>query len=211
MSKHYNGDDGDLKLLMGAVTEAYGGMAVDDYTESVSAFMSEARHPTLDRPYRNCAFAPMVELLRYLEAAGFATYIASGGDRDFMRPIASALYAIPPERVIGSSFALSYRDDDEGGAVVYKHGIEFFDDGPAKPVRIWSRTGRRPVFACGNSNGDIPMLRFAGAADGLALRLLIRHDDDEREVAYDAGAEDALGAGFTVVSIRDDWTTVFGD
>ena len=127
MAKHYEGDDGDLKLLMGAVGEAFGGMSVEDYAAEVGAFFAEARHPTLDRPYRDCGYQPMVELLRYLEAHGFSTFIASGGDRDFMRPIASTIYGIPAERVIGSSFGLSYREDD---GLVYKAGIDFFDDGP---------------------------------------------------------------------------------
>ena len=103
----------------------------------------------------------MIELLRYLEANGFATYIASGGDRDFMRPFAEQLYGIPPERVIGSAFGLDLRLGEEDTDLLYKSKIDFFDDGPEKPVRIWSRTGRRPLVAGGNSNGDIPMLRFA--------------------------------------------------
>ena len=98
---------------------------------------------------------------RYLEANGFSTYIASGGDRDFMRPSAEQLYGIPPERVIGSAFGLDLRLGEEDADLLYKAKIDFFDDGPEKPVRIWSRTGRRPVVAGGNSNGDIPMLRFA--------------------------------------------------
>jgi phosphoserine phosphatase len=97
----------------------------------------------------------MVELLRYLEANGFTTFIASGGDRDFMRAVAEQLYAVPRERVIGSSMGWS-----EEGGLIYKSSIEFFDDGPEKPVRIWSRTGRRPLLAAGNSNGDIEMLRY---------------------------------------------------
>jgi phosphoserine phosphatase len=206
MDKHYEGDDGDIKLVMGAVGEAFGGMSVEDYAAEVGTFFAEARHPTLDRHYRDCGYQPMVELLRYLEAHGFATFIASGGDRDFMRPIASALYGIPAERVIGSSFALSYREDEHGGAVVYKDGIDFFDDGPEKPVRIWSRVGRRPAFACGNSNGDVPMLRFT---DG--LRLLVLHDDAEREFDYTRGAEKALAEGLTTISVKDDWATVFAD
>ena len=134
----------------------------------------------------------MVELLRYLEANGFTTYIASGGDRDFMRPFAEQLYGIPPERVIGSSLGLEFHVDDDGTDLLYKAKIEFFDDGPEKPVRIWSRIGRRPVVAGGNSNGDVPMLRFARSPTRPALRLLVRHDDADREFAYDDGAEDAL-------------------
>ena len=154
----------------------------------------------------------MVELLRYLEANGFATFIASGGDRDFMRSIAEAIYAIPPERVIGSSNGLVWQEDEDGGTIAYLAEPDVFDDGPVKPIRIWSRTGRRPIVAGGNSNGDIPMLRWTGGPKP-ALRLLVDHDDPEREFHYTAGAERALerarSDGWTVVSIRDDWTTVF--
>jgi hypothetical protein len=154
----------------------------------------------------------MVELLRYLEANGFATFIASGGDRDFMRPFADDLYGIPPERVIGSSNALRY--DDDSSTLAYLGEPDVFDDGPVKPVRIWSRTGRRPVLAAGNSNGDVPMLRFAGGTHP-ALRLLVLHDDAEREFEYTEGAETALeratAEGWTVVSIKNDWSTVYVD
>ena len=146
----------------------------------------------------------MVELLRYLEANGFTTFIASGGDRDFMRPFADDIYGIPPERVIGSSNALRY--DDEAGTLAYLAEPDVFDDGPVKPVRIWSRTGRRPIVAGGNSNGDVPMLRFAGGPDP-ALRLLVLHDDAEREFDYTTGAETALeraaDEGWTVISMKD--------
>jgi len=200
MVKHYRGDDSDLKLLMDGVAEAFGGVGVDEYAASAAAFFAEAKHPTLGRPYRECAYLPMIELLRYLEANGFATYIASGGDRDFMRSIAQDVYGIPPERVIGSSYGLGYED----GRLVYRKGIDFFDDGPEKPVRIWSRIGQRPTLGAGNSNGDIPMLEFS-----TGLRLLVLHDDAEREFAYTAGAEDALAQGFTTISVKDDWATVF--
>jgi phosphoserine phosphatase len=210
MVKHYRGDDADVKVLMSAVASAFAELTVDDYQRSAMDFLADAQHPTLGRAYRECAYTPMLELLRFLEAAGFTTYIASGGDRDFMRPIAAQLYGIPPERVIGSSLMLDYRDDDEGNGLVVAKGLDVLDDGPIKPVRIWSRLGRRPALAGGNSNGDIPMLRFAGVGDVPALRLLLRHDDAEREIAYDAGAEKALAAGFTVISMKDDWSTVFG-
>jgi hypothetical protein len=157
----------------------------------------------------------MIELLRYLEANGFTNYIASGGDRDFMRPITQEIYGIPPERVVGSSNALRYVEDDHGGSVVYQAEPDVFDDGPTKPVRIWSRVGRRPILAVGNSNGDVPMLRFAGGPSRPALRLLVLHDDPEREFDYVAGAEEALehaeSAGWTVVSVKDDWASVFAD
>jgi haloacid dehalogenase-like hydrolase len=157
----------------------------------------------------------MVELLRYLEANGFTNYIASGGDRDFMRPVTEDVYGIPSERVIGSSNALAYVDDEHGGTISYEAEGDFFDDGPVKPVRIWSRIGRRPILAAGNSNGDIPMLRYAGGKDRPALRLVVLHDDDEREFDYTAGAETSLELAekhnWTVVSVKNDWVTVFSE
>ncbi len=215
MVKHYNGDDGDLGLLQAAVERAFEGMSVEAYSAEVLEWFETAEDPVLRRPYLTCGFVPMVELLRYLEANGFTTYIASGGDRDFMRPFAGELYGIPPERVIGSSLGLEVRVEDAGTDLLYKSKIEFFDDGPEKPVRIWSRIGRRPLVAGGNSNGDIHMLRFAKHADRESLRLLVRHDDAAREFDYTAGAEEALERaavrGWTVVSMKDDWATVFPD
>jgi hypothetical protein len=119
----------------------------------------------------------MIELLEYLEASGFTCYIASGGDRDFMRPVTQAIYNIPSERVIGSFNGLRYEPDEHGGKVVYLAEPDYFDDGPVKPVQIWSRVGRRPILAAGNSNGDIEMLRFAGGPSRSGLRLLVLHDD----------------------------------
>jgi FMN phosphatase YigB (HAD superfamily) len=215
MVKHYHGDDGDLRLLMGAIPHAFEAMSVEEYAASVAAFMAVAQHPTLKRQYRACGYVPMVELLRYLEANGFATYIASGGDRDFMRAAASALYGIPPERVIGSSQTIEYQERADGTDVLYKSTMDVFDDGPEKPVRIWSRIGRRPLLVGGNSNGDVPMLRFARTPARPALRLLLLHDDAEREFDYTAGAEQALerakAQGWTVVSVKNDWATVFAD
>lgn len=169
------------------------------------AFFQDAQHPTLGRRYTECAFLPMVELLRYLEANGFLTFIVSGGERDFMRPVAESIYQIPRERVIGSGFGTDYRD----GKILYTDKLDLFDDGPQKPLRIWARTGRRPAVAAGNSNGDLHMLQFAGRDDKPALRLVVRHDDAEREFDAPSGAEHVLNTGFTEVSIRDDWSTVF--
>ena len=134
----------------------------------------------------------MVELLGYLEANGFSNYIASGGGRDFMRPISQEVYGIPRERVIGSASALEYVGDASGGTITHKPEADYLDDGPQKPIRIWSRTGRRPLLAAGNSNGDIPMLEFARHADKPFLALLVLHDDADREFDYTGGAERAL-------------------
>jgi hypothetical protein len=181
MVKHYHGDDSDLKLLMDAVTAAFDTVSVGDYDAEVKAFFDAASHPTLKLHYRECGYAPMVELLRYLEANAFTTYIASGGDRDFMRPVAGELCGIPPERVIGSALGLSYNAVDGKYDLMYKEATDFFDDGPEKPIRIWSRIGRRPILAGGNSNGDIPMMAYSGTDSTPSLRLLLLHDDAERE------------------------------
>ena len=129
---------------MAAVQTAFGGMSVEDFGQEVTTWLQAASHPVLGRPYLSCAYVPMIELLRYLEANGFATYIASGGDRDFMRPFAGQLYGIPPERVIGSAFGLDFRAGDTGTDLLYKSKIDFLDDGPEKPVRIWSRSAGGP-------------------------------------------------------------------
>jgi hypothetical protein len=215
MVKHYHGDDADIMLLMNAIPKAFAAMTVDEYTAEIVEYFKTANHPTLKRPYVTCGYLPMIELLRYLEANGFVTYIASGGDRDFMRAVAEDMYGIPPERIIGSSLAIDYAEHEDGTDILYKSEMEFLDDGPTKPIRIWSRIGRRPLIAGGNSNGDIAMLRFARTASRPALRLLLLHDDAEREFDYTAGAEDALeraaAKDWTVISIKNDWTTVFAD
>ena len=213
MVKHYQGDDSDLHLLMGAMTSAFDTVDVEDYDRQVLGFFQEATHPTLGRTYLQCGYSPMVELLRYLEAHDFVTYIASGGDRDFVRPVAGDMYGIPPERVIGSALGLEYQADGDSHRLLYKAAMDFFDDGPEKPVRIWSRIGRRPILSVGNSNGDLPMMAYSGTADTPALRLLLRHDDAAREFDYTAGAEEALEVaaqrGWTVVSMKNDWVEVF--
>jgi hypothetical protein len=213
ITKHYAGDDSEVKVLLGGILQAFAGWTVDAYQAAAHAFLHEGKHPTLGRVFRDCGYAPMVELLRYLEEHAFTCYIASGGDRDFMRPVTDAIYGIPPERVIGSSNALRFEDGEDGGSIVYLAEPDVFDDGPVKPVRIWSRIGRRPVLAVGNSNGDIPMLRFASHQSRPSLSLLVDHDDDEREFAYRAGAETSLERagelGWTVISVRNDWAAVF--
>ena len=157
----------------------------------------------------------MVELLRYLEAHGFTCYIVSGGGRDFMRPITGAIYGIPPERVVGSAQGLKFDGADGHGDLLIQPALDIWDDGPEKPVRIWSRIGRRPILSAGNSNGDDEMLMYSGRPGAAALRLLVLHDDAEREFDYTAGAERALEHaekyGWTVVSMRNDWATVFSD
>ena len=186
---------------------------MEEFEEHANAFLHGAQHPTLGRGYLECAYAPMVELLDLLSANGFANYIVSGGGRDFMRPITQEVYGIPRERVIGSAPGMAYTSDERGGTITHTPALDYLDDGPEKPIRIWSRTGRRPLLAGGNSNGDIPMLDFAQQDGKPFLRLLVLHDDAEREFDYTAGAEQALeraaAQGWTVASIKNDWATVF--
>jgi phosphoglycolate phosphatase-like HAD superfamily hydrolase len=213
LAEHYAGDDRKVHVLAGGILAGYAGMSVEEFDAQSEMFLRSARHPTLARGYLECAYRPMVELLAYLAANGFANYIASGGGRDFMRPITQEVYGIPRERVIGSSSVLAYTGDGQGGTITHTAAPEYLDDGPQKPIRIWSRTGRRPLLAAGNANGDIPMLDFTRHDDKPFLRLLVLHDDPEREFEYTSGAEQALeqaeAAGWTVVSIKDDWLTVF--
>ena len=213
LTDHYGGDDSQVKVLLGGVLAAYAGVTVEEFEKKSDTFLRTARHPTLDRGYLECGYRPMIELLAYLAANGFANYIASGGGRDFMRPVTNELYGVPRERVIGSSTTLSYSGDVPGGSITHLPAPEFLDDGPEKPIRIWSRVGRRPLVAGGNSNGDSEMLEFTRHTDLPTLRLLILHDDPDREFGYTSGAERVLESahreGWTVVSMKDDWTTVF--
>ncbi|MFN8226808.1 MAG: HAD family hydrolase [Mycobacterium sp.] len=209
VTKHYNGDDSAFNALAGAIFSAYQGLTVEDHAQRVRSFFADAQHPTLHRPYTACGYTPMVELLRYLEGNGFTNYIVSGGGRDFMRPITTSMYGVPPERVVGSSVGLDYAD----GNLVTTSTPEFLNDGPVKAVRIWGRIGRRPIFAAGNSNGDIAMLEYTTSGPGPSLGLLVLHDDAQREFDYVAGAEKSLdeakARGWTIASIKSDWANVF--
>jgi hypothetical protein len=213
LTDHYAGDDHLVTIMAAGILAAYDGMSVEDFEARAETFLRTARHPTLGRTYLQCAYRPMVELLGHLTTHGFATYIASGGGRDFMRPVSAELYGVPRERVIGSTTALAYRSDPLGGTITHTPVLDYLDDGPQKPIRIWSRVGRRPLLAAGNSNGDGAMLDFTRHADKPFLRLLVLHDDAEREFSYTAGAEKALDQAarddWTVVSMRNDWATVF--
>ena len=213
LAEHSAGDETNVRTLLAGVLAAFTGITVEDFEHQSETFLRTAQHPTLGRPYLDCACAPMIELLAYLETTAFSTYIASGGERDFMRPISHEVYGIPRERVIGSATAIEWVGDDDGGAIVRRSEADYLDDGPQKPIRIWNRVGRRPLLAAGNSNGDIPMLEFTRQRDRPFLPLLLLHDDKQREFDYTAGAEQAIERaateGWTVASIRTDWTAVF--
>lgn len=215
VTKHYLGDDSDMPTVMKGILTAFAGITVEAFAARAGEFLRTQSHPTLRRLYNQCGYAPMVELLRFLEANGFTNFIVSGGGRDFMRPITAEIYGIPPDRVIGSSVSLEFRENAAGGDVLTQPQLDVLDDGPVKPVRIWSHIGRRPILAVGNSNGDIPMLQYTAANSYPSLCVLVNHDDAVREFDYTAGAENALKMaqerGWVVVSLKQDWRTVFAD
>jgi phosphoserine phosphatase len=190
--------------LISGVTEAWGGITTTAFDDAVRHFFATASHPTLGIPYTGVGFRPMRELLDLLRAHDFRIFICSAGGRDFVRNVSEELYGVPRENVIGSGTTLEYRER----AVYRTQGIEQpIDDGPGKPVHIWMRTGRAPLFAAGNADGDMAMLETA------RFGLLVHHDDAAREFDYTAGAEEALKRaperGWVVVSVKKDWTTVF--
>ncbi|MFI7166803.1 HAD family hydrolase [Rhodococcus erythropolis] len=213
ITAHYHGDDTTLKILAAGVLAGFAEVTVEEFEAQADTFLRTALHPTLDRSYLTCSYAPMIELLQYLDTKGFRNYIVSGGGRDFMRPISQDVYGIPRQRVIGSGVSLTWKENGSSGSIIRKPEADVVDDGPEKPIRIWNRTGQRPLLSAGNSNGDIPMLQFSEQPNRPALRLLLLHDDSDREFDYVAGAEQALklagDKGWTVVSVKDDWTTVF--
>jgi phosphoserine phosphatase len=190
--------------LTRGVTEAYAGITVETFDRAVRAFFDAARHPVLGVRYTSLGYQPMRELIALLTGSEFEVYICSAGGRDFVRAVAGQMYGIPRQRVIGSGAILEYRH----GAVYRTKGVEQpVDDGPGKPVHIWARTGRKPLLAAGNADGDAAMLRTA------RFGMLIRHDDAGREFAYDAGSEKALGKAkerdWTIVSMQNDFKVVF--
>lgn len=186
------------------LAEAYAGISVFAFEKAVRAFFEHARHPLLGVPYTRLGYEPMRELITLLASSGFQVYLCATGGRDFVSAVSKRMYGIPRERVIGSAAAVEYRH----GKLVRTRRVEQpLDDGPGKPVQIWARTGRKPILAAGNADGDVAMLEQA------QFSLLIRHDDAEREFAYDAGAERALASakerGWTVVSMHNDFASVF--
>jgi phosphoserine phosphatase len=190
--------------LTRSVTEAYAGITVGAFERAVRAFFGTARHPVLGVGYTRLGYRPMRELIDLLTASEFEVYICSAGGRDFVRAVAQEMYGIPRQRVIGSGTTVAYRH----GEMYCTKGVEQpVDEGPGKPVHIWTRTGRKPLLAGGNADGDAAMLRTA------RFGLLIRHDDAGREFAYDAGSEKALAKakerGWTVVSMQTDFKVVF--
>lgn len=200
------------------VMATHAGMSADEFAAIARDWAAVARHPSGMR-YREMTYLPMRELLEYLRAHGFKTFLVSGGGSDFMRVLTQDLYGVPPEQVVGSTIAAQYELRDGSGVLIRQPKIEFVDDGAGKPVGIHRLIGRRPIFAAGNSDGDLQMLQYTTLGNprpGFAL--LVHHDDAEREFRYDreskigkldAALDEARARGWTVVSMRDDWRRVF--
>lgn len=203
-----------------ALAVAFSGMPVEQYAANVAAWFADATHPVLQRPYRELTYQPQLELLDYLTTNGFTPWIVSGGGVDFMRVFSQDVYAIPPERVIGSAGEVTWETLNGEQVLVKQPKLGVYNDKHGKPINIHLAIGRRPILACGNSDGDHQMLQHTAAGDGPSLMMLIHHDDAEREFAYDRGSkiggldaalDEASQRGWTVVSMKDDWSAVFPD
>ena len=216
-SRYAKGDLSGVITLVSGFTEAFEGMSIEAFEADALDFLNNAQDARFKKPYKQLTYQPMVELVHFLQENGFQVFITSGGGRDFMRAVCEEIYNIPRSMTIGSSITFQYQEDAEGIAQVMRtKEIEMpIDDGPGKPVHIHRAIGRRPIMAAGNSNGDIHMLKYAKGHPGLTLCLLVHHDDAEREYAYDGGAEQALQLasqkGWPVISMKNDWKTIFID
>jgi hypothetical protein len=218
--------DGDMKALAAAgehgmvelVMASHAGMTTEEFTGIVRDWMATAKHPRFDRPYTDLAYAPMLELLAYLRANGFRTYIVSGGGAEFMRPWTERVYGVPPEQVIGSSIKVRFEMRDGRPVLFRLPEVNFVDDGPGKPAGINAHIGVQPIAAFGNSDGDLQMLQWTTMAGGRSLGLIVHHTDGVREYAYDREAtfgrldkalDVARDNGWVVVSMKDDWKRIF--
>jgi phosphoglycolate phosphatase-like HAD superfamily hydrolase len=208
---------GGERALAELVMATHAGTTAEEFAQIVRDWAKTAVHPTLKRRYVELTYKPMRELLDYLRANGFSTYIVSGGGVEFLRTMSQELYGIPPGQVIGSSIRTKYELRDGKPAIVRLPEIDFIDDKAGKPVGIHKFIGRRPIAAFGNSDGDFEMLEYVTAGPGARLGLIVHHDDARREFAYDRdshvgrlarGLDEAGGRGWLVVSMKNDWRVV---
>jgi hypothetical protein len=204
---------------MEIVAASHAGISSDAFQAIVKDWLATARHPTTHRPYTEMVYQPMLEVLSYLRANGFKTFIVSGGGVEFLRAFAEATYGIPPEQIIGSSLVVTFEAGNNGTPQLIKQPkVEFIDDGPGKPVAINRFIGRRPVAAFGNSDGDLQMLQWTAAGPGARFCLIVHHTDGAREWAYDRnsnvgrldrGLDEARTRGWTIANMKTDWKGVF--
>ncbi len=210
---------GGEHAILEIIVATHAGMTTAEFEKIVADWIATAKHPKFKRPYTECIYQPMVELLAYLRANGFKTFIVSGGGIEFMRPWTEKVYGIPPEQVVGSSIKTKYEMRDGKPVLMRLPEMNFIDDKAGKPVGINEHIGRRPIAAFGNSDGDQQMLEWTQAGSGARLMMLVHHDDAAREFTY--GAESKIGTfsdalmveakkdGWTVISMKDDWKTIF--
>jgi hypothetical protein len=210
---------GGEKAIVEIIAVTHSGMTTEEFEKIVSDWIATAQHPKFKRPLTECVYQPMIELLGYLRANGFKTFIVSGGGIEFMRPWTEKVYGIPPEQVVGSSIKTKYEMRDGKPVLMRLPEMNFIDDKTGKPVGINSHIGRRPIAAFGNSDGDQQMLEWTQAGSGARLMMLVHHDDAVREFAY--GAESKIGTfsdalmaeakknSWTVISMKDDWKQIF--
>jgi len=200
------------------VAATHAGMTTEAFDAAARDWLATAKHPTTGSLYTEMVYQPMLELLAYLRAHGFKTFIVSGGGVEFLRAFAEEVYGIPPEQVVGSTGKQRLDQRDGGPVLVKLPEVDFVDDKEGKPVGIQRAIGRRPIAAFGNSDGDLAMLQWTAAGPGRRFCLYVHHDDAAREWAYDReskigrldqGLDEAKTHGWTVVSMKDDWTKVF--
>ncbi|HZF14750.1 MAG TPA: HAD family hydrolase [Steroidobacteraceae bacterium] len=217
---------GDMKGLAAAgekgivamVAATHAGMTTEEFDKTVTDWIKTAKHPKTGKLLTSMVYQPMLELLAYLRANGFKTFIVSGGGIEFMRPWTERVYGVPPEQVVGSSGGLRYEYRDGHPVIVKLPNLVLNDDKEGKPVGIQRHIGRRPIAAFGNSDGDLQMLQWTAAGSGLRFCLYVHHTDAVREWAYDRqshigkldkGLDEAKAKGWSVVSVKDDWRQIF--
>ena len=208
-----SGEKGLAQLIMAS----HAGLTAEEFAQAVRDWNATARHPRFDRPYTELVFQPMLELLEYLRANEFKTFIVSGGGIDFLRVFAEEVYGIPPEQVVGSSIKAKYEVRDGKPVIVKIPELDFIDDKEGKPVGIHQHIGRRPLFAAGNSDGDFQMLEWTTAGEGPRFGLLVHHTDADREWAYDReshvgkldrGLDEGPGRGWVFADMKRDWRVI---
>ena len=209
---------GGDRALLEIVAATHAGMTNEEFEKIVKDWFATAKHPRFKQPFTACVYQPMIELLAYLRANGFKTYIVSGGGIEFMREWAERVYGIPPEQVVGSSIKTTFELRDGKPVLVRLPELNFNDDKGGKPVGILQHIGRWPVMAFGNSDGDLQMLQYTCGGSGARFCLYVHHTDAEREYAYDRkdglarldlGLDEAAAKHWTVVSMKDDWKRIF--
>jgi haloacid dehalogenase-like hydrolase len=209
---------GGERAMVEIIAATHANLTTEEFEGVVKNWLATAKHPKTGRPYTQMVYQPMLELLAYLRAHGFKTFIVSGGGIEFMRAFAEKTYCIPPEQVIGSSGKLKFEMRGGKPVLVKLPQVDFIDDKDGKPVGIQKFIGRRPIAAFGNSDGDLQMLQWTTAGSGPRFALYVHHTDAEREWAYDRqssigrldqGLTEARAQGWTVVSMKADWKTIF--